>query len=155
MTRAKGTETRNFEFITSPVIVHSLLTMDPIRLVQDKFKRVDSITKERAEEILTSNSKEGNMGSPQFRILEPISPTKRRGSVTISTPALPEGRRKKTQRSTLPPSMVFHGLEREEARKQMKEDLLKEWKREDKLKYELLSAYQHTHRSLKPAQSPR
>lgn len=124
--------------------------MDAMNYVQSKFKRVDSKTLMKNEENLTMNSKELNPPKePAFFFGEIQSPIRRRGSIECLSPISASTRKRKVARNSLPPKVIRGAVDQAEFRKKTKMDLIKEWKKEEKLKFELVTAYKQSSRSLK------
>lgn len=116
--------------------------MDPRDVLHDKFKRVDSLNKSKIlDERQTANSRGPGLalGLDLSRVLEE-SKGRRRSSFNMSTVhSASLNRRRGNQRSSQPPSLLSTLLERDENRAKVKQDLLKEWKKEDKQKFRFLS----------------
>ncbi len=127
--------------------------MDPHEMLQDKFKRVDSLNKSKnLDERQTANSREPGLqlGLDLSKVLE-ASRDRRRSSYNMSTVhSASLNRRRGTQRSSQPPTLLSHLLERDENRAKLKQDLLKEWKKEDKQKFRFLSDAKPSQDSNKP-----
>lgn len=111
-------------------------------MLQDKFKRVDSLNKSKnLDERQTANSREHGLalGLDLSKVLED-SRGRRRSSYNVSTVhSASLNRRRGNHRGSQPPALFANLLERDENRAKVKQDLLKEWKKEDKQKFRFLS----------------
>jgi hypothetical protein len=114
-------------------------------MLDGNFMRVDSIKKN--EENVTTNSKEQIFQDAANIMLPVLDMPMRRLSIHGSSP-ISTSRKKKAHRSTLPPKMMGGLADREAFRKKTKLDLHQEWRKEDKMKYELYYAYNKSQRSL-------
>lgn len=135
-----------FDSLYVSCLQYAVLIMDRRDMLDDNFMRVDSI--KRNEENVTTNSKEqifqdtANIKLPVLNTPTPMRRVSIHGSSPISTT-----RKKKMHRSTLPPKIMGGLADREAFRKKTKHDLHQEWRKEDKMKYELYYAYNKSQRS--------
>ena len=119
--------------------------MHPREILQDRFKRVESFEKMRfSEDKHSAASRDRDINTRDLLIKSPnLSNTQRRSSINLSTTNSTKARRNRVARSTLPPSLMYCLMEKEEAKQKLKKEMLNEWKKEDKIKYEFMS---RTHR---------
>lgn len=110
-------------------------------ILQDKFKRIDSLPVSRnLDERLTHNSKEKEViNAIDQSKTNGEGKGKRNSSFYCSILHNSSIRKRRNHHiNTLPPMNSFSILEKEKSRTKMKQDLFKEWKKEDKEKFRYL-----------------